>query len=188
MEKILEAIASLFNQLDLPRKWFAILSTFLIAILGIILFEWATGYFYYRSLEKKVALLKELQTMANSGIITNTILYPVYESTAKELAVRQIRPAFSISLSFANPVILGKAISGALFFGSLAIAALFNAFGEKNKVVGAIFCIFLAVLAGYLSTLVPTIWNPWVNYIGSPVIQLLAILLIGGRMKKTTSK
>ena len=77
-----------------------------------------------------------------------------------------------------------KAISGASFWLLFAIAALFGAFGDENKVAGVIGLSIIGAIFGYIGALIPTIYNPWVNYLGFPALQIGVILFLSSRSKK----
>ena len=194
MEHLAGFIASLFRDLKLPFRWVAVgLCVFLIvsATLG---FEYLTGHFYYESLEKKVSLLGELQLIANQGIDKNPELYPMYQSAVEELArckVRNLAFLRPLSLSLGDPVALGKAISGASIWLLLLIFGV-SSDVKARKLTGstiavATFLVVVALIFAWVGTIIPTVYNPWINYIGFPLIQLGLLYLLSRRAKKPAS-
>ncbi len=182
MKEVAELIASLLKELDSRRKWIAI-ALFAILILALMSgFEYFTGHFYYESLEKKVRLLKELQIISNAGIASNSDLYPIYRSAVEELSrPRELRIALPLEY-LADPVTIGKAVSGALVW---LVILIFGVASERKKgtfagitVAVAVVLLFIATLFGWIGSILPTVLNPWVNFIGFPLAQFLVLALI----------
>lgn len=192
MEDIANLVASLFKDLKLPFRWLAVGSVILFIILGVLGFEYLTGHFYYQSLEKKISLLKELQLIANEGIDKNPELYPIYQSAAEELArceVRNLAFLLPLSVSLGAPVVLGKAVSGALIWLLILIVGVTSEVKKAGKLTGstiglAAVLIIFAVIFAWVGTIIPTVYAPWVNYIGFPLIQLGLLFLFSRKQKK----
>jgi len=182
MDKVASLLTGLFQDLNLRLRWILIFALACFAILSVLAFEYWTGNFYYSSLQKKVSLLKEMQVIANEGIASNTELYPVYKSTVEELARREVSPfAFP---AVADPVTAGKAISGASIWIIFAVLGLFGVFGPENKIPALLLLGLFAILVGYISTLIPTLSTPWLNYLGVPIIQLIILFIAGSRKRR----
>jgi hypothetical protein len=193
MKDIANFIVSLFKGLKLSLRWLAIILTLLLITFGLLTYENFTGHFYFSKLEKKVTLVKELQLIANEGVDTNKDLFPIYESAVDELAQYNVRtlafPHFSY-VNFGDPVTSGKAISGASVWLLILVVGVSSDVKKAGKLSGttigvAIVIIVVAVLFAWIGTIIPTVFNPWVNYIGLPVIQL-AFFYLFSRRKKTT--
>jgi hypothetical protein len=78
VKDLIAIIKSLLEDLDIRRRWFVIVSLFALVLLVVLGFEHFAGYYYYRSLEKKVELLKELHSLAKDDIAQDQDLHPVY--------------------------------------------------------------------------------------------------------------
>lgn len=194
MKDIASFIVSLFKGLKLPLRWLAIVLTVLLIVFTLLAYEHLTGHFYFNKLEKKVSLLKELQLIANEGVDANKDLLPIYESAVDELAQYQVRTlAFShfAYVNFGDPVTWRKAISGASIWLLILVVGVSSDVKKTGKFSGttigvAIVTVVVAALFAWIGTIIPTILNPWVNYIGFPMIQLALFYLLS-RKKKTTA-
>ena len=191
MKEVAEFVVSLFNSLRLPFRWLAVLLSLIVIGLALAEYEHLTGYFYFTRLERKVALLRELHDIASQGISTHRELYPIYQSAVDELAKYEVRvpvlPWFS-SANLGDPVIWGKATSGALVWILILIIGISSDVKKAGKVsattIGVgIVVLMIAALFAWLGTLVPTILNPWVNYIGFPAVQIVVLYLLGRKKK-----
>jgi hypothetical protein len=78
-----------------------------------------------------------------------------------------------------------KALSGASIWLLFAILGLFGVFGKENRAIAVIAMVLFAVLFGYLGTIIPTTYAPWVNYFGFPVVQLVILWLLGSGLKRS---
>lgn len=185
MNEIVSFLRTLFEGLNSTRRRIAIVAVLIFVVVAAYGVEYFTGYVYYRSLERKVALLKDLQSLMKEGIDGNADLYPVYQLTVKELASRDVRPLATPAIAIVNTVEFWKGFTGALPWILFAVMALFGTFGETNKIVGIIGVSVIAVMVGGVSALVPTIYNPWVNYLVVPSVQIVAISFFGSRMRRS---
>lgn len=191
MKELAELIASLFSSLRLPFRWLAILMVLAISVLGIVWYEHLTGHFYFTRLERKIAILGKLEDIANQGIETRQELYPIYESVVNELAGYEVRVTavpWLPSVNLGDPVIWGKAISGASVWILFLIIGVSSDVQKTGKFTGAtigvgIVVLMIAALFAWLGTLIPTILNPWVNYIGFPLVQAVVLYLLGRKKK-----
>jgi hypothetical protein len=157
MKELVGIIKSLLEGLDFRRRWFAIVIFFALALAVLLGFEYFTGFNYYS----------------------------VYQETIEELSSRKVSSLTLPSVVFASSVTFWKAVSGASIWALFAILALFGVFGREKKAAGTIILGIVAILFGYLGTIIPTIHNPLVNYFAFPVIQLAILLLLGSKMGKS---
>ncbi len=195
MKEIAAVVVSLFEGLRLPFRWAAILSVFLLLIGGIWGYERLTGNFYLSKLERKTALLKELQSIASSGIENQLQLQPIYASTLKELeSVDVSEPLLSAlpSLNLRTSTAVWKAVSGAILWILVLIFGISSEVQKTGRITGAVLALgivlaLIALLFAWIGTLLPTLLNPWVNYIGFPAVQTVALVLLT-RKKPLQSK
>ena len=181
-----EGIFNIFNgfleKLDNRRRLFATLIFIAIIISVGYFFEYFTGYFFFRSMEKKVEILSKLHELSGSGINNDKELVEIYQEAVRNLQsfkVRTLSLPFKVVLS---SVTFWKAISGASLGIIFAVRYAFaDAIKNRDMIVGAT---AVAVIAGFVGAVIPTIGNPWVNYIGFPII-LVTVLAFWG---KTTSR
>ena len=94
-----------------------------------------------------------------------------------------------------NDHTIGKFISGGILWCLLGIIVLFfyNAFNKENnkkgknwgtRIAGFILCSIIGGLIGLICSIIPTIFNIWVNYIIIPILVLVLIILL---LYKTSS-
>src|SRR6266545_745740 len=112
MKDVASFFISLFQDLKLPVRWVAFISLLVFISAGVLGYEQLTGHFYLAKLERKVTLLKGLQTIADSGIDNHPELKTTYEKAASELSSFEVRTTASYipSLEIGNTIALGKAI------------------------------------------------------------------------------
>jgi hypothetical protein len=175
-------VTTLFEGLDLRRRWLAIIVFGVLVVLSLLLFEQLTGTIYYSSLERRTELLKELNALEKEGnISSNPELKRVYDQTVQELSLRPIRPFGFPSVGFVSSVTFWKVISGAavgLLFATVALLQFQKS--STNALTGAV---GFAVIAGFIGGLLPVIYYPWINYIGFPIAQILFFTVIGRRTR-----
>ena len=94
-----------------------------------------------------------------------------------------------------NDHTIGKFISGGILWWLLRIIVLFfyNAFNKEDnkngknwgtRIAGFILCAIIGGLIGLICSIIPTIFNIWVNYIIIPILVLVLIILL---LYKTSS-
>jgi hypothetical protein len=168
----------LFQGLKLPIKWFAIFLC-LVLLSGVIWgYERLSGNFYLSRLERKITLLADLQKIANSGMDIHPELIDIYNSSVKELDSFEVSQSFIPSL---KPINLGnttiwKSLSGASIWIIVLVAGVASEIKKVGKVTGMVIFLgvvlaLIALLFAWFGAIIPTILNPWVNYIGFPLIQ-----------------
>lgn len=184
MQEVAAFITGLFAGLDVRRRWTAVAGVLVLIIACVLLFETFTGYNYYRSLDKKVALLQKMHTMAKEGIANEPELMPIYESTLNEIASREIWPLRFGSTLTVDPVVFWKAFSGAFIGLVYLLLTLFGIYKPANRGSVVLGSVVIAFIFGLLGALLPTVYSPWVNYIGVPVLQVVILGLFGSRMGK----
>jgi len=188
---IIASLESLFLEFNFRRLLFWVFVVFAV-VTGFTVFENLTGYAYFSRMEKKVAILKSLNELAQDEISTKPELNSIYQDVTSELESYQIKPlSFSGILSGLGPTApqipaeFGKFISGGLLGFMVAIAGLVDRKkgGEKWRSTflgGLVF----GILMGLIGIVIPTIYNLWINYIGFPVIQIGVILLFSRKTAK----
>jgi lysylphosphatidylglycerol synthetase-like protein (DUF2156 family) len=177
-----------FDGLKGLQKWFALLLLIVIIMIGVQEYEKLTRQFELSKIERKTTLLKELQSISDAGIDNHPELQKIYQEIVSELASldssKSVFPNF-ITLSFHDSVVLGKAISGASFLIIVLVGGLLQ--DIKRKTLGVMTFIavtlflFSAIILAWIGTLIPTLYNPWVNYVGFPLLQVGIIFFLAYR-------
>ena len=186
MNDLISVLAGFFKDLKLRSKWFVIVFILVAIVFGVMEYEHLTGHFYLHKLEQKILLLKELQHLAETGIEANERLSPIYLTTVEELNSFMVSKHFfpsppKITIGATS---IGKAISGSLLWVIVLISVVVSEIQKDKKITGNTIGIAFLILPfvtffAWLGMKIPTIWDPWVNYLGFPAIQIAVILLIG---------
>lgn len=191
MKDIASFFVGLFQELKLPVRWLALAFLLAVILAGVFGYEQLTGQFYLAKLERKITLLEELQTIADAGIYDHPELKSIYERASSELANFQVHPISSYvpSIKIGDPINIGKAISGALFWIIVLAIGVSSEYQKNGKLTGmiiglGIFLLVIAMFFAWIGTLIPTLYNPWVNYILFPAVQLGIVFLFTPKRKK----
>jgi hypothetical protein len=173
--KFFDWIANLFAGLDLRFQRVVTLFILILLVLGILAFEYYSGFIFYWSMAQKINLLKELNVLAKDGIAANPELYSVYERTLQQLASREIQP---LSLPIFVSTEVWKVLSGAF------LGLLFTVVGVVQRNPSVAFGAFaFAIIGGFLALLLPILFNPWVNFLGFPIAEATFLILYGRKSK-----
>jgi hypothetical protein len=178
---LVEIISGLFKGLDTGRRWLVLSLILGSLVLALVVFDYHTGYSYYNSLDRKVALVKELNALTEDGVDARPELQRLYGELVEEVSRRRVYPLMLPTLATSVP--FWKGMSAASLWLLLIIPALLGTFGQSNRVAGVVLMLFLAALAGLLGSLVPTIYRPVVNYLLYPTAQFGFLLWSGRRMR-----
>lgn len=118
-----------------------------------------------------------------------------YESIVKEINESDSNYINKVLNNNKNDHTIGKFISGGILWWLLGIIVLFfyNAFNKgdnkKGKNLGTriaefILCAIIGGLIGLICSIIPTIFNMWINYIIIPILVLVLMILL---LNKTSS-
>ena len=192
MNEILALVTGLFNSLKLPLKWVMFIIVVVLSILGILGYEQFTSHYYINKLEKKIEMLGKLQEIADDGFEHNTELEAIYIETSDELRQLEITKVSLFKtpiILLNNPVKIGKAISGSFLWIIMMVYGLITESQKAGKITGSVMLVVIVIglvawLFAWLASLIPTIYKPWVNYIGFPLIQFWIIYSLGKKKKK----
>jgi hypothetical protein len=190
MNEIAGLVKIFFEELKGLQKWLAFLIVFGLFMISIQEYENLTGHFELGRAERKIALLKELQSMSDANIQSHPELKPIYQKIVSDLTSFESPKSILPSLVFVNlhdSVVFGKAISGAFLIFVMSLLGFPGAIKAKIEIPWLILISVLllstSIIFGWIGTLIPTIYNPWVNYIGFPLLQFGAIYFLASRMK-----
>lgn len=174
-----------------PKLWMFVISTFIIVLLLIPYID--SNFFYYSRMEKRISILSELMELDQYKIVNNKIYEQEYQSIVNEMHLQDKRAINSL-VNKMNNFLLGitnnnegnktiKFITGGLWLFILTTCVPFmNTFKKKSdKFIAFVFIGIIALIAGWLCTLIPTIIHPMVNYIGVPFVQLIFIIILAVR-------
>lgn len=193
MDKIAEFVVSLFRDLKLPYRWGAIAVILTLVLLGVWGFENVTGQFYFSRLEKKITLLRELKELRDSGIVQDPELNQIYQDMVNDLESFSVDRPVTMStgtINLSDPVTIGKAISGGFLWLLVFIVGIPGEIKKNKRLTGmtffiGIFILVIALLFSWIGMSIPTILNPWVNYIGFPILQIFILIYLSRKGAQT---
>lgn len=187
VEELLEAFKRNYKK---PKLWIVLITLFVLFVLLIPYID--SNFFYFSRMEKRIAILEHVMTLDQELIESNPKYMNEYQSILAEIEQQNERSINSIwnkSIgAISNFITNGKNegnriikfFTGAMWALIIMIWVPFmNTFNKKSdKVLGFFLMLLIALLLGWLFSIVPTVINPLVNYIGVPVIQLVVVICI----------
>ena len=123
------------------------------------------------------------------------ILQKITESIVKEINESDSNYINKVLNNNKNDHTIGKFISGGILWWLSGIIVLFfyNAFNKEDnkkgkncgtRIAGFILCAIIVGLIGLICSIIPTIFNIWINYIIIPILVLVLMILL---LYKTSS-
>ncbi len=144
------------------------------------IFEFQTGFFtFYPTIEKRVALLAELDSLRRSGVESDPRLAPIYLQLVADVTARPIAGAFSWPGVPLSGAALAKALAGSLF-GLVLLATLFYDHSDEPhwKPTAAGFAV-IAISGALLAQLFPDLGDPWVSPVLIAFAEVVSMVIIG---------
>lgn len=177
------------NNLKNPKLYALLLA---LTIVFFLLFPYLdANIFYYKRINDRVEILEKVSALDSDLIAENSTLKTEYERILVEIS-NQPESMVSSILTKENSIsaTIAKFISGGFLFWVIAFCC-FGLKGFKNfgyKLLGFVMFLIIGVLFGFIAKAIPTIFNPWVNCIGFPIILIIfAALLLTSNKKNTAS-
>lgn len=175
------------------RKLGITIIVLLVAIL--LLFPFIdTNFFYSNRIKNRIDILQKITELDMDKISQDENLLKEYESIVKEINESDNNYINKVLNNKKNDHTIGKFISGGLLWWILGIIMLFfyNTFNKDDKasknwgtrIAGFVLCVIIGGLIGLICSIIPTIFNIWVNYILIPIVVLILMILL---LYKTTS-
>ena len=176
------------NNLKNPKLYALLLASMVIFFL---LFPYLdANVFYYKRINDRVEILEKVSVLDSDLIAQNPTLKAEYERILVEISNQPESMVSSIlTKETSKKATVAKFISGGFLFWVIA----FWCFGIKEfknvgyKILGFILFSIVGVLFGFIAKAIPTIFNPWVNCVGFPIILIIFIALLLTSNKKGTS-
>ncbi len=119
------------------------------------------------NMERKVALIKELNELSHSGVAGDPQLKSAYDDVVGKLNVYRFEPLEIGGVDWALPT-LAKAMSGASFWIGVLIYALVTSRGSERDAGDILvygFIVLIAVIYGVIATVTPNLGSPWINVV-----------------------
>ena len=162
----------------------------------LILFPFIdTNFFYANRIKNRIDILQKITELDMDKISQDQNLMKEYDSIVKEINESDSNYINKVLSNNKNDHTIGKFISGGILWWLLGIIVLFfyNKFNKEEKkkgrnwgtrIGGFILCTIIVGPIGLLCSIIPTIFNIWVNYIIIPILVLILMILL---LYKTTS-
>ena len=162
----------------------------------LILFPFIdTNFFYANRIKSRIDILQKITELDMDKINQDKNLTKEYESIVKEINESDSNYINKVLNNNKNDHTIGKFISGGILWWLLGIIVLFfyNAFNKEDnkkgknwrtRIAGFILCAIIGGLIGLICSIIPTIFNIWVNYIIIPILVLILMILL---LYKTSS-
>jgi len=162
----------------------------------LILFPFIdTNFFYANRIKSRIDILQKITELDMEKINQDKNLTKEYESIVKEINESDSNYINKVLNNNKNDHTIVKFISGGILWWLLGIIVLFfyNAFNKEDnkkgknwgtRIAGFILCAIIGGLIGLICSIIPTIFNIWVNYIIIPILVLVLMILL---LYKTSS-
>lgn len=192
--KIIEELVGMFKRnYKRPKLWFSVAFLFFLIILLIPYID--SNFFYFSRVEKRIDILQKIMMLDQDIINSNQAYIDEYHSILQEIEQQRERSINSIISNFIDNLdkLIGmgkgegigaiKFFTGALWCIIVTICVPFmDTFDNRaGKVLAFVLMGILSLIFGGVCYLIPIIINPIVNYVGIPILQLLAVTFILNR-------
>ena len=190
-----EKILSWFEKIvsgEKRRLFFAIL--IIVVLLGIVVFPYIDANFlYYDRIEKRIDNLSSLVSLSGEPLENNEILHEEYLSILEEMKTARENSLFDGGkVENSKHDLAWKFAGGAILW---VIVAIVLAFPKKkverrplkqwiNNIAAAFFCLVIGAILGSIFVYIPTIGSVELNFVLSPVLQIIILWLILDSPKK----
>lgn len=186
---------TIFNKIfNMDKRKLGITIIVLLVVI-LILFPFIdTNFFYSNRIKNRIDILQKITELDIDKISQDENLLKEYQSIVKEINESDNNYINKVLNNNKDDHTIGKFISGGLLWWILGIVMLFfyNIFNKDDKngknwgtrIAGFILCVIIGGLIGLICSIIPTIFNIWVNYIIIPILVLILMILL---LYKTTS-
>lgn len=186
---------TIFNKIfNMDKRKLGITIIVLLVVI-LILFPFIdTNFFYSNRIKNRIDILQKITELDMDKISQDENLLKEYQSIVKEINESDNNYINKVLNNNKDDHTIGKFISGGLLWWILGIVMLFfyNIFNKDDKngknwgtrIAGFILCVIIGGLIGLICSIIPTIFNIWVNYIIIPILVLILMILL---LYKTTS-
>lgn len=180
---------TIFNKIfKMNKRKLGIIIILTIAIILIFFPFIDTNFFYANRIKNRIEILQEITELDISRIKEDNNLLKEYENIIKEINNSDNNYINKILNNNKNDHVLGKFISGGLLWWILGVIMLFfyniickENNGKRNigiRFGGFILCGIIGSFIGFVCSLIPTIFNIWINYIIIPILVLILMTLL----------
>jgi hypothetical protein len=184
MEHITEIFSKVLEIFGEKTGWARILLILMIIWLNILVIENLTGFVFFESLNNKIALLKELNSLENAGIQQHSHLIGLYNAITTEITSYRVeRNGWLLQFSTINQFTLWKGISGSVIWLVMLVVTFFTSSKlEQLKLAVKVYGV-LALFSAFIGLLIPNLNPPLANFIILPVIEIAIIAVVYWRIR-----
>ena len=181
MDTAIELIISWIQKNLKNPKLYAALTFFIIIVVLVYPYVDA-NFFFYNRIEKRVSILQSLSEIDAEKVSQSPALQEEYDAILTDIEKQREWSISGIIFSqqSQSTVPLFKFLSGGALAWLVTLCIPFmNTFEDKKAKIAAFLLLALfGGLLGGIGYIIPTIFNPWVNYIGYPFLQLVALVAL----------
>lgn len=183
MDKAIELIVS-WIQKNLKNPKLYVVFAVLLIVTAIVFPYIDANFFFYNRIEKRVSILQSLSEIDMEKVSQYPALQEEYDAIISE--IEKQRELSISSVQTTNNAPLFKFLSGGALAWIIALCVpLMNTFKDnKTKVLAFLLLVLFGGILGGVGYIIPTLFNPWINYIGYPVLQLIALIALAIKPKQ----
>lgn len=189
--KIIEELVELFKRnYKRPKLWLFIVIILFIVVLLIPYID--SNFFYFSRMEKRINVLDRVMALDEEKINSNQAYIDEYQSILQEMeqqrerSINSLMNKFIIQMNYITSMANGegnravKFFSGAFWLLLITVCVPFmNTFKKRSdKLIAFILLLIMSGIIGWIFSMVPVIISPMVNYIGVPLLQIIAVIII----------
>lgn len=195
--KIIEELVELFKRnYRRPRLWLFIAIILFITVLIIPYID--SNFFYFSRMEKRINVLEKVMALDEEKINSNQAYIDEYQRILQEMeqqgerSINSLMNNFIIQMNYITSMGNGegnralKFLSGAFWLLLITVCVPFmNTFKKRSdKLIAFVLLLIMSGIIGWVFSMVPVIISPMVNYIGVPLLQIIAVIIIGVKSNK----
>lgn len=189
--KIIEELVELFKRnYRRPRLWLFIAIILFITVLIIPYID--SNFFYFSRMEKRINVLEKVMALDEEKINSNQAYIDEYQRILQEMeqqgerSINSLMNNFIIQMNYITSMGNGegnralKFLSGAFWILLITVCVPFmNTFKKRSdKLIAFVLLLIMSGIIGWFFSMVPVIISPMVNYIGVPLLQIIAVIII----------
>ncbi|NCE97973.1 hypothetical protein [Emergencia sp. 1XD21-10] len=189
--KIIEELVELFKRnYRRPRLWLFIVIVLFITVLIIPYID--SNFFYFSRMEKRINVLEKVMALDEEKINSNQAYIDEYQRILQEMeqqgerSINSLMNKFIIQMNYITSMGNGegnralKFLSGAFWLLLITVCVPFmNTFKKRSdKLIAFVLLLIMSGIIGWAFSMVPVIISPMVNYIGVPLLQIIAVIII----------
>lgn len=189
--KIIEELVELFKRnYRRPRLWLFIAIVLFITVLIIPYID--SNFFYFSRMEKRINVLEKVMALDEEKINSNQAYIDEYQRILQEMeqqgerSINSLMNKFIIQMNYITSMGNGegnralKFLSGAFWLLLITVCVPFmNTFKKRSdKLIAFVLLLIMSGIIGWVFSMVPVIISPMVNYIGVPLLQIIAVIII----------